>query len=344
MTVTATERPVLSGAVRETLRVPVVWLPWIPVAACTVAFAAGADLPRTWRYLPLVASVVVLGLPHGAVDWATLPRAVTGRLDARWMVVVGVVYLVAGGAYVLGWFLAPVASAVVFVAVTWFHWGQGELHPLAAVLGADHLDRLDQRVLTVLVRGGLPMLVPLLSFPDRYREVVAAFAAPFGGTVAELPVGPDARLALGACFAVLTAATLALGYRRAGDRHAWAVDAGETALLWAFFLVVPPVFAVGVYFCCWHSARHIARVLTLDERATAALSRGRLGPALRRFAREAALPTLGGLAVVGALWVTAPSPPESLSGVVALYLVAIAVLTLPHVVVVTWIDRAQGYW
>jgi len=342
--VRAAERPALSGPVRETLRAPVVWLPWLPVAACTLAFAAGADLSRTWQLAPLVASVVVLGLPHGAVDWAALPRAVTGDLDARWMGVVGVVYLVAGGAYAVGWFLAPVASAVVFVGVTWFHWGQGELHPLSAVLGADHLDALDQRVLTVLVRGGLPMLVPLLSFPERYRVVVESFAAPFGGSVATWPVGADARLALGVGFAALTLVTLALGYRRADDRRAWAVDAGETTLLWAFFLAVPPVFAVGVYFCCWHSARHIARVLTLDTRATAALSEGRLASALRRFVREAALPTAGGLAVLGGLWVTAPDSPETLADAVALYLVAIAVMTVPHVVVVTWVDRAQGYW
>jgi len=340
-----TDAPVrLPAGVRETLRLPVVWLPWLPVAVCTVAFAAGAGLPERWRYLPLAASVVVLGFPHGAVDWAALPRAVTGRLDPRWILLVGAVYLVAGGAYAVAWFFLPVASAVGFVALTWFHWGQGELHPLVAVLGADHLDSRPRRALFVLVRGGLPMLVPLLAFPERYRAVVAGFAAPFGGEFATWPVTPGVRLALGVTFGALTVAALALGYREADDRRAWAIDAGETGLLWAYFLVVPPVFAVGVYFCCWHAPRHIARVATLDDVAAAALERGRLAPATRRFAREAVLPTLGGLAVCWALWVSTPQPPTTLAGAAAIYLVAIAVVTLPHVVVVTALDRVQGYW
>ncbi|PSQ43906.1 beta-carotene 15,15'-dioxygenase [Halobacteriales archaeon SW_7_68_16] len=341
---TVTDGVALPAPVRETLRVPAVWLPWLPVAACTVAFAAGLGLPVEWRYLPLAVSVVVLGLPHGAVDWAVLPRAVTGRLDARWVGVVLAVYAVAGGAYAVAWFLAPVGAAIAFIGLTWFHWGQGELHPLSAVVGVDYLDTRPRRALAVVVRGGLPMLVPLLAFPERYRTVVAAFAAPFGGTLATWPVTPGLQLALGAGFAALTVATLALGYRRTTDYRAWATDAGELALLWAFFLVVPPVFAVGVYFCCWHAARHVARVLTVDGTATAALERGELVAPLRRFAREAALPTAGGLLVCWALWTTAPESPTTVGGLAALYLVAIAVMTLPHVVVVTWLDRIQGYW
>jgi Brp/Blh family beta-carotene 15,15'-monooxygenase len=341
---TVTETPAqLAAGVRETLRPAVLWLPWIPVGLCTLAFAAGLDVPAEWRYLPLAASVIVLGLPHGAVDWAALPRAVTGRLDPRWILVVLAIYLVVGGAYAAAWFLLPVASAAAFVALTWFHWGQGELHPLVAVLGVDYLDSRPRRALTVLVRGGLPMLVPLLAFPGRYREVVAAFAAPFGGELG-WPVTPEVRLALGAGFAGLTLATLGVGYLAAEDRRAWAVDAGEVGLLWAFFLTVPPVFAVGVYFSAWHALRHVARVATLDDTAAAALARGRFGPAVRRFAREAALPTLGGLAVCGTLWVAAPDPAATLAGIAAVYLVAIAVMTLPHVVVVTWLDRRAGFW
>jgi Brp/Blh family beta-carotene 15,15'-monooxygenase len=342
---TVSETPTrLSASVRETLRPPVLWLPWVPVALCTVAFVAGLDLPARWRYLPLAASVVLVGLPHGAVDWTALPRAMTGRLDRRWILAVVGLYALVGGAYAVAWFLLPVASAVAFVALTWFHWGQGELHPLVAILGVDHLDSRPRRALTVTVRGGLPMLVPLLAFPERYRTVVAAFAAPFGGDLVAWPVTPGLRLALGVGFGALTLATLAVGYRAASDRRAWAVDAGEVCLLWAFFLSVPPVFAVGVYFCCWHALRHVARVATLDDTAAAALARGRLAPAVRRFAREAALPTAGGLAVCWALWVAAPAPAATLEGVAAVYLVAIAVMTLPHVVVVTALDRRQGYW
>ena len=262
----------------------------------------------------------------------------------RWLAVVGVVYLVAGGAYALTWFLAPLAAAAAFLALTWFHWGQGEIHPLRELLGADHLDARSRRGLTLAVRGALPMGVPLLAFPDRYRAVLESFVAPFGGSVPAWPFGADARLALGATLGTLTLATLAVGYRAAGDRRAWAVDAGETLLLWAYFLAVPPVFAVGLYFCCWHAPRHVARVLALDERAVDALESGRLAAALGRFAREAALPTLVALAGCAALWWTAPAPELTLAGATGVYLVAVAVLTLPHVVVVTWLDRFDGYW
>jgi Brp/Blh family beta-carotene 15,15'-monooxygenase len=341
MAVTAEDRT-LSPSARETLRVPVVWLSWFPAGACTLVFAAGLSVSTEWRYLPLAVSVLLLGLPHGAVDWTALPRAAVGQLDARWVGVVLAVYIAAGGAYAAGWFLAPVGAAVAFVALTWLHWGQGELYPLVTLLGADHLATRWRRALTVVVRGGIPMLVPLVAFPGRYRAVVDSFVAPFGSRVSAWP-GPTARLALAVGFAALTLGTLAVGYRAATDRRAWAVDAGETVLLWAFFLVVPPVLAVGVYFCCWHATRHIARVLALDPAATAALDRGRLVPALGRFAREAALPTAGALALAWALWTATPDPSPTVEGVAAVYLVTIAVVTLPHVVVVTWLDRLQGY-
>ena len=63
---------------------------------------------------------------------------------------------------------------------------------------------------------------------------------------------------------------------------------------------------------------------------------------LARFGTEAAPLTAVALALVAALWLAVPEPPTTLAGGAALYLVLIAVLTLPHVAVVTWMDRAQG--
>jgi Brp/Blh family beta-carotene 15,15'-monooxygenase len=317
---------------------------WAVHLVLIVAFAAGLSIPRTWRYAPLVASVVVLGLPHGAADIVALPRAVAGRVTARWAGVVVALYLALGVAYAALWFLAPVPAAVGFVMLTWLHWGQGDLYPLVAVFDADHLEARARQALTVAVRGGLPMLVPLLAFPERYRTVLAAFVAPFGGALPAWPFDPAIRAALAVGFAGLTFVTLAWGFAAASNRDAWAVDAGETGLLWTFFLTVPPVLAVGVYFCLWHSLRHVVRVLALEDRSLAALAGGRLRPGLTRFAVEAALPTAGALALAAGLWLLAPSPEPTLRGAVAVYLVVVAVLTLPHVVVVSWLDRRQGVW
>ncbi|NIS30314.1 MAG: hypothetical protein GWN07_08635, partial [Actinobacteria bacterium] len=70
------------------------------------------------------------------------------------------------------------------------------------------------------------------------------------GAAAVAPVfEPGVRLSLGVGFAALTLLALAIGYRRSGtEKRAWLLDAGEVALLWWFFWVVPPLVAVGVYF------------------------------------------------------------------------------------------------
>jgi Brp/Blh family beta-carotene 15,15'-monooxygenase len=109
-------------------------------------------------------------------------------------------------------------------------------------------------------------------------------------------------------------------------------------------MTAPPVLAVGVYFCLWHSVRHIVRVLLLDEWSVDAIAEHRFARALGKFALEAAVPTGLALAFAGALlWVT-DVPLSNLAGATGLYLVAIAVLTLPHTVVVALIDREQQVW
>jgi Brp/Blh family beta-carotene 15,15'-monooxygenase len=337
------------GHTRETLRSVAVRPAWAVHVALLVPFLLGVSVPLEVQYLPLAASVAVLGLPHGAVDHLALERSRGEPPTYRGMLLVGSLYALLGGAYLALWLLAPVASFVLFVGITWVHWGQGDVYALVAVEGVDHLRTPVQRALAAAVRGGLPMLVPLLSYPEQYREVAALLVGRFGVTAAAdlAPLfGTGTRLALGAGFAALTIAALALGVRRGAglDDPGWRVDALETGLLWAYFLVVPPVLAIGVYFCLWHSVRHIARLALVDPRAAGALGRGDWTAALARFARDAAPLTAVSLAFLGAFYLLVPARPTDLPGTVGLYLVLIAVLTLPHVVVVSLMDRAEGVW
>lgn len=337
----------LSAPVKRRFRRYTFQWAWILIAVPIPVFLAGVELPLAVRVAPLVVSTVFLGLPHGAVDHLVLPRVQRAWSTTDAIRTVVVLYAVLGGAYLLWWLVAPVSAAVFFIVLTWFHWGQGELFPLIAFADADHLDSPLQRALTVVVRGGIPMLVPLLSFPGTYRRFVEALVVPFAGD-AYGDIGwlfaAETRTAIAVGFASVTVVMLALGYHRSRDRRNWAVDAFEVALLWVFFLSVPPVFAIGLYFCVWHAARHVARLVAVDDPARDAIRRQRLSTALLRFGREAAPTTLVSVVLFVGLLAFVPEAPETLLGYAGLYLVLIAVLTLPHVVVVSAMDSYQGVW
>lgn len=347
VTVTDSAPDSLSPPVKRQFRRYTFQWAWILLAIPIPVFLSGVNLPMAVSAVPLVLSVVFLGLPHGAVDHLVLPR-----VRETWSTpgaVRGVValYAVLGGAYLLWWLIAPVSAAVFFILLTWFHWGQGELFPLIAFADADHLDSLLQRTLTVVVRGGIPMLVPLIGFPETYRRFVEVLVAPFAGNAsANLAwlFAAETRVAIGVGFAALTIVTVALAYSLSQDRRAWTVDAFEVALLWVYFLSVPPVFAIGLYFCVWHAARHVARLISVDDPARNAIEHRDISTALVRFGRDAAPTTIAALVLFGGLVAIVPDPPETLLGYTGLYLVLIAVLTLPHVVVVSAMDGYQGIW
>ncbi|MFB6305284.1 MAG: Brp/Blh family beta-carotene 15,15'-dioxygenase [Haloferacaceae archaeon] len=338
----------LPGPVRATLARAVVRPSWLGVGAVALLGPLLPSLPPAVVYAPFALSVVVLGLPHGAVDHLVPARVADAGLGAS-MAAVGAVYAVLMAAYAVGWFLSPTAAFAFFVALTWFHWGQGDVYALLAFTDAEHLPTSPERALALLVRGGLPMLAPLVAFPERYRAVATAVVGLFGADVAALaPVfAPSARAAVGGGLLAASALGVALGYRRVrrgAARGPWLVDAGEVALLWAYFALVPPILAVGVYFCAWHALRHVGRLVLADDPAATALARGEVRPALRRFARDAAPLTAASLLVFAGLYLAVPNAPGDRAGLLGLYLVGIAVLTLPHVAVVTWMDVRQGVW
>lgn len=349
----------IDGAVADSLGSFLRWTGWLPLLALAVVVPFVSPLPESVRYLPLVASVAVFGLPHGALDYVALPRALSEQVDARGLVIVGVLYAVLGGAYLAAWLLAPVPAAVGFIALTWFHWGQGELFVLRDAFGGHHLEDRIQQALTTVVRGGLPMVVPLLGFPEQYRAVLETFVEPFRGSIGSAWLfEPGGRTIVAVGFGFVTVVTLWRGHRladgqgrrlsdgrgwRLADGAGWRLDAVETALLWAFFLVVEPVLAVGIYFCLWHSLRHIVRVGLLDERTSSALAAGEWVKPAGRLAIEALPTTLAAGGLLWALYVVTPAS-EGVAGAIGVYLVGIAVLTLPHAAIVTWIDVKQGFW
>ncbi|SFF82137.1 beta-carotene 15,15'-monooxygenase, Brp/Blh family [Halopelagius inordinatus] len=342
------ERPAVDRRVKRRLARTVFPVAWVALAAVGVASLVGVTLGGPSRYVPLLASVVFLGLPHGALDHVTVPRARGSEPSVRSLAAVGALYLVFGGLYAVVWFLTPAAAFVGFLLLTWFHWGQGDVYPLVSLTEETHLRTRGQRALAATVRGGIPMVVPLVAFPETYRRVAATTVELFAPEVTfAWLVSPPLRISVGVGLALVTLASLLLGWRRAPhgpSRTAWLVDVGESVLLWAFFLVVPPLVAIGLYFPLWHSLRHLARLAALDSPVADALSNGHSLSAAASLGRDALPMTAGAVVFLGALALTVPTAVGGIDEVASVYLVSLAVLTLPHVVVVSVLDRVQGIW
>lgn len=318
----------------------------VPVAGLTVLFAAGLKAPEYLVYAPFVVSLVFLGVPHGALDHLVLARLTSRISTAASVLAVGLVYLVLAALYLALWYAAPVAAFALFIALTWFHWGQGDLWYLLTVSPAERMTPT-LRLLTLFVRGGLPMLVPLLAFPDVYRQVAGSAAGLFGAGVSPDAwiFGPAFRIVAGSILTVLVLLSLVVGFRSStASRGARRIDAAETLLLVAYFALVPPVLAVGIYFCLWHAPRHIARLMLLDKSSATSLQRGRLAPAAAAFARDSAPLTLAAIVLLAGLYLAIPEPASGLQSLLGVYLFAISLLTLPHVTVVSWMDLRQGIW
>jgi Brp/Blh family beta-carotene 15,15'-monooxygenase len=185
-------------------------------------------------------------------------------------------------------------------------------------------------VLPAAAVGAVVLLVPLARAAGTAagRQVLDALVP--GASAALPPAVPTAVLVTGTAAGVALAAGLLARGRR--------LEAAELGVLLAVALVVPPLAAFGVYFGCWHSLRHVARVVAEDPANAGELAAGRLARPLGRFAAAAALPTLAVLVVLGLLWAAA----DGWRGFVATDVPLLAALTLPHVLVVGWLDRAEG--
>lgn len=290
----------------------------VVVAGTVVAVLAPGLMARA-GWLPLAVGLAV-GLPHGAVDHLVAGRVGLQRGRRIPMVPLLGAYVAAAAAFFAFARVAPDLALGAFVLVSIVHFGAGDV-----AFAAQRAGRTARfRAHLVVGAGATPVLFPLALWPERTRPVVADLAPGL-----EWLLTPGVRWAV---IVVTVAAVLAAAVQhgRDGDRLA----AAEVVGLAAAFAITPPLVAFGAYFGGWHAVRHVARLLSTDPVARAALQRGRAWPGLVRFARQAIVPTVLAVSTLGVLWWGAGGA----QGFVAANLGLLAALTMPHVVVVSGLD------
>lgn len=305
----------VSGALVDDLDIAVV-VSWVAVGAIATASVVLRVLGVDWSTAAtfLVAGGLLVGLPHGAVD----------HLAPRWrhsQRAVPVVALVAGyvALTMVAWALLrawPLVGLAVLLAMSVVHFGLGEATFHGLRRGPGSASRGAGLGVALVV-----IFLPLLTHAPEAAPYLHAMAPSWDGRLGAAWEAALALLVL--AVALLTGFTALLRGRR--------LVAGETLLLVVLAAVAPPAVAVATYFGWWHAVRHTAVLLT-EERALT-------GPhAVRSLAQRAAAPTaVAALTLVG-LWLWAGGDALSF---VSEQIWLLAALTVPHGLVVAWLDRTR---
>nr|ABL61012.1 15,15'-beta-carotene dioxygenase Blh [uncultured marine bacterium HF10_25F10] len=261
--------------------------------------------------LAALAAIVLIGLPHGALDGAIAIHLGFTRkiLHFIWFLAL---YIAMAGVVVAAWLLAPTACLLGFLIISMLHFGAGD-----ARHGTGWL-----RSAEILAHGGL-VIVGISQM--HHVEVDVIFGYLTGRDTALLWQGIDV-LTLIVGMAVVVCLAQALWHRR------WRGTAFELGALAVLFALTPPLVGFAVYFCCVHSARHVYGIVNSLRREISRFS------LLNQAAAFSVASWVAGGAAI--LWFADMSNPEPF--VLRVVFIGLAALTVPHMILVDGFFRRSG--
>jgi len=262
----ATPRPRREGAL----------LSWLFFGtAGSLSWLSGLDHAAPW--LPFLLSIVVVGLPHGAADWLLVAPA-SRRSALRSFLL----YTLAGGVIGIAAWLFPTAIVLGFLALSVVHFGLADERDLRSFESRP-------RRPTALRFGGVARIATFLllvcalhpaEVAGLFLRVERLLGHEGGDPVLQWTLATVSPFALAASAGAWLVSLGGVGvYRfRAGvaarRERRFEVEAGEGVLLLGAAVLLEPIFAVGLYFLCWHAWRHCH--LVAERLAAGRLAAGRL--------------------------------------------------------------------
>lgn len=291
-----------------------------PLWLAGVVVAATAAWPWHIAWPCVIAVLILLGVPHGALDSEIARALLRPRFGKAWFGVFALPYLSLFAVVMVAWRLAPIATLAAFLAASVWHFGKED------AAGGDMLE--------MLFLGGLPIALPMLVHPAATAFVLATIAGLPVTTVVSAGIGGTLSSWLHGASLLWPLAALAWLVRSLvrGDHSSYR----RLAWLSCIFIVLPPLQAFTLYFVCLHAPLHIRGVISSSQ----------LAPRVHdwRSAWLLALPVTGLTIAIGvALWPFYDGPVAT--RLLTLTLQMLAALTLPHmlldVVTFTCIKNAR---
>lgn len=278
-----------------------------------------SETAASWSIWIVLASVVLVGIPHGAIDHV-MAEKIYG-LDGSWRGRVLFYGMYFGLMIIVGglWLLQPVLGLLFFFAISIYHFGQADME--------DFLTHGSSGFIWYVTRG--LFIIGLIVFSDTSVSYPIMATAVNTDTAMLTNLLPDDVV-------MLSFITIIYG---SVFMYAWLTKRLEKAmrflldslLLTALFLFTGPIIGFAVYFALWHSAGHVFEMQRYLHEQNEPMS-------LFQFYKSAApftLVSLAGLALLAAVNHAFGMEEQF----IALMFILISVLTLPHMVIV---DKMYG--
>ena len=217
-----------------------------------------------WWFLPFLISALLIGLPHGAADWGVLCRMVARKDRGRSIKGVGIYSaLLLASTFLV--FVTPPLGLAMFLVVSAWHFGGADAHDFGGQFRLKTRGNLLR--LTAASRGILIVTSPFVfRFTDMFGACEAWCTMLGSAWISAEYTKVFQDFVLGAfTLSAATALVVMLSLVRASNARAAGWVGFETILLIAIFAFLHPLFALGAYFLCWHSLRHIFHLRELRD-------------------------------------------------------------------------------
>jgi Brp/Blh family beta-carotene 15,15'-monooxygenase len=200
-------------------------------------------LDQQLELIVLAILIIVLGVPHGALDTIFVRQLYKVNTAKGWMGFV-VIYLMLAILVVTLWFFAPILFLAGFLAISIVHFS-GDLPQ-------------DTSIILRIAYGGAIIVLPTLLHVE---EVIQLFSFLVDNEAAKT-IANILHLLAWPWIAML----VLFGSDQIRKNKTASVEVASVGLL---AVVAPPLVAFTVYFCCMHSSRHIMRTYHYLDKSSA---------------------------------------------------------------------------
>jgi lycopene beta-cyclase len=284
----------------------------------------------------LLLSIFFLGFPHGAADIRLAPYL--GKRRHHWGLFLGG-YLALSGLVFLAWWVSPLFTAIGFLILTAWHWGSAEAVPLRRSQGppAERSPWTPPAVVHSFLRGGWIMLGPLALHPTLVENLFATWGVSLSlASSSHLWLSLWSVFWLGEMLAVVASARLK-------DRRVRRALLLEISLLGLVQVLLHPLWWIALYFMGFHAWRHTLRMASHFYPLEYADSRF-WGQTLRKTLGGLTWTCVAGGVAILLIFVYLRHGTFSISPVAWIgdYFAVIAAFTLPHALLVAWLDQREN--